>query len=204
MKNCANSIPCEQKKLLKVLTCLYKKYILNQTPATDAYFANPTEGDKNAGYEAMRIELTSISNIINLCLETTKIFADTSGNNIAKVDLYTAVAQGMVHFNTALPDVDNTFANAIANVINVNGVIYNVGVLKTVQKLNFDDCTDKAYQITPVTNINPDEDIYINNTQASLVEKIGCSGVSNLGFLGITLQVPIEYAPFNTCYKNKC
>jgi hypothetical protein len=203
MKNCSNPTPCEQKKLLKVLTCLYKKYILNQTPATNAYFANPIEGDATSGYEAMRIELNSINNIINLYLETNKVFVDSSGNNIAQVDLYTAVAQGMVHFNTALDSSSNTFANAIDNSINVNGVISNVGVLKTVQKLNLDDCAEKAYQVTPVTN-DEGEGQYSNKTQASLVERICCPGVSNLGFLGMTLQVPLDSAPFNSCSINKC
>lgn len=197
MKNCCVHVPCEQKKILKVLTCLYENYIKNQTPATDAYFANPT----SAGYTDMNSELNAINTIINLYLETNKIFVDVSGNNVAQVNLWDAVAQGTVHYNSALHD-DNTFTNAIENVININGVISNVGVLKTVQKLNLDDCVDKAYQVTPVTNV--DGDIIVNVIQVSLVERIGCSGVSNLGFIGMTLQVPIVDAPFNNCYYAKC
>jgi hypothetical protein len=202
MKNCCVPVPTEQKKLLKVLTCLYENYIQNQTPATDAYFANPTA----AGYTAMNNELNAINTIINLYLDTNKIFVDGSGNNVAQVNLWDAVAQGMVHYNSALTNAgSNTFANAIANTITVNNVISNVGVLKTVQKLNLDNCADKAYQVAPVTN--GDGSIaspYVNYTQASLVERVGCPGVSNLGFLGMTLQVPIADAPFNNCYVANC
>lgn len=200
MKNCCVPVPPEQKKILKVLTCLYENYIQNQTPATDAYFANPTA----AGYTDMKTELDAINTIINLYLETNKIFVDVDGNNVAQVNLWDAVAQGMVHYNSALTDIGvNNFTNAIGNLINVNNVIFNVGVLKTVQKLNLDECVDKAYQVTPVTN-DDGEGLYENVTQASLVERVGCPGVSNLGFLGITLQVPIADAPFNNCYVANC
>lgn len=198
MKNCCVPVPAEQKKILKVLTCLYENYIQNQTPATDAYFANPTA----AGYTAMNNELNALNTIINLYIDTNKIFVDTSGNNVAQVNLWDAVAQGMVHYNSAVPATTNTFTNAIANAINVNDVITNVGVLKTVQKLNIDECVDKAYQVTPVTTNGPEGNV--NYTQASLVERVGCSGVSNLGFLGMTLQVPIADAPFNNCYVANC
>lgn len=201
MKNCCVPVPTEQKRLLKVLTCLYENYVLNQTPSTDAYFANPTQD----GYDAMKEELDAINVLINNYLNTNKVFVDASGNNVANVDLWSAVAQGMVHYNSVSGPFANTFTNAIANQIKVNTVISNVGVLKTVQKLNLDECADKAYQVTPVTNgtgtgANP----FVNVTQASLVERVGCPGVSNLGFLGMTLQVPIAGAPFNNCYVAQC
>ena len=200
MKNCTVSVPCEQKKILKILTCLYENYIKNQTPATDTYFANPTAD----GYAAMKSELNAINTIINIYIETNKIFVDVDGNNVARVDLWDAVAQGMVHYNSALTD-NNTFAAANDNTLKVNTVISNVGVLKTVQKLNIDECADKAYQVTPVTNsVDNDAEPYVNVTQASLVERIGCHGISNLGFLGMTLQVPITNTPFNNCYVSKC
>ena len=203
MKNCCAPVPTEQKKLLKVLTCLYENYVLNQTPSTDAYFANPTED----GYDAMTQELDCINTLINNYINTNKIFVDISGVNYAQVNLWTAVSQGMVAYNSESGD-SNTFADAVANSITINGVISNVGVLKTVQKINLDECAEKAHQITPVTNtvVNPGPlpPTYENYTQASLVERIGCPGVSNLGFLGLTLQVPVDEAPFNNCYVLKC
>jgi len=210
MKNCCVSIPTEQKRLLKVLTCLYENYVLNQTPSTDAYFANPTAN----AYTAMVSELNAINILINNYLNANKVFVDASGNNVAEVNIWSAVAQGMVHYNSKAGTL-NTFADAIGNLIRIDGVISNVGVLKTVQKLNLDECVDKAYQVTPVTTASiileplppfpPSADIVYNNfTQASLVEKIGCPGVSNLGFLGMTLQVPIDSAPFNNCYVAQC
>ena len=195
-QNCSIPVPAEQKTLLKVLTCLYEQYVQNQTPATDAYFANPTA----ARYTEMKKELDAITTLINVYLDTNKIFVNAAGMNIARVDLWDAVAQGMVHYNSAT-NADNSFTNAIANDINVNNVISNVGVLKTVQKLNIDECVDKAYQVTPVTNAAEGN---VNYTQASLVERVGCPGVSNLGFLGMTLQVPIADAEFNNCYVANC
>lgn len=198
---CSVPVPCEQKDILKVLTCLYEQYVLNQTPSTDAYFTNPTSN----GYTFMVEELDAITILINNYLQTNKILVNAEGNNIARVDLWSAVAQGMIAYNSDGVSA-NTFTNAIDNNIAVNNVITNVGVLKTVQKLNSDECAEKAYQITPVTNRLPSvsDPVYANNTQASLVERIGCAGISNLGFLGMTLQVPIANAPFNNCYTTKC
>lgn len=200
--NCSISVPCEQKKLLKVLTCLYEQYVLNQTPSTDAYFANPTQ----LGYNAMIQELNAINTLVNGYLDANLIFVDISGNNVARVDLWASVAQGNLHFNSQLtPLAQNTFEGALQNNIFVNEVISNTGVLKTVQKLNNDECAAKAYQVTPVTNfLNSPAGEYVNETQASLVERIGCPGVSNLGFLGIFIQVPIANTPFNKCYTPNC
>lgn len=204
-KNCCVPVPSEQKKLLKVITCLYENYVLNQTSSTDAYLANPSDVSPNSKYAAMQSELNAINTLINNYLVTNKVFVDISGNNVAQVDLWASVSQGMVHFNTALGD-GNSYANAIANNLTINGVISNVGVLKTVQKLNLDECVEKAYQVTPVTNATTieGETEYENYTQVSLVERVGCPGVSNLGFIGMTLQVPIANAPFNNCYVAKC
>lgn len=204
MKNCCVPVPTEQKKLLKVITCLYENYILNNTPSTDAYFANPT----SVGYTAMYTELNALNDLINNYLQTNKYFVDASGNNVAVVNLWSAAAEGMVQYSAEAQTNTNSFVNAIANTITVNGVINNVGVLKPVQKLNMDECAEKTYQVTPVVNVasegNPPVDTYTNVTQASLVERVGCAGVSNLGFLAVTLQVPIAHAPFNTCYLAKC
>ena len=137
-----------------------------------------------------------ITSLINIYLDTNKIIVDATGNNVDIVDLWDDDAQGMVHYNSALAETVNTFVNAIGNSINVNQVISNVGILKTVQKLNHDECSDKAYQVTPVTQ-GPDETgSYINVTQASLVERVSCHGM--------TLQVPIADAPFNNSYVANC
>lgn len=195
MKKFSDPVSSKQKTLLKVLTCLYENYILNQTPATDVYFLNPTSDN----YEKMKSELDAIRTILNLYLGSNEVFKDASGNVVqANVELWSAVAQGMVHYNSATNTENNTFENAVANNVTVNDVISNVGVLKTVQKLNIDDCISKAYQITPIIGKEG------NYTQASLVERVGCAGVSNLGFLGMTLQVPIDEAPFNNCYVANC
>jgi hypothetical protein len=202
MKNCSTPVSCHQKKLLKVLTCLYENYIYNNTPSTDAYYLNPTL----EGYALMKIELDALNSLINNYLETNKIIVDaeTKEINIAKVHLWSSVAQGMVHYNNL--NLSNNFGNAINNTISINSVINNVGILKTVQKLNIDECINKTYQVTPVTisEVEDDNTTYYNYTQASIVERVGCAGVSNLGFLGLSLQVPIDEAHFKNCYTSTC
>jgi hypothetical protein len=200
-KNSKNPVPAEQKKLLKVLTCLYKNYILDQTPATVAYLANPTE----EGYQLMLNELNAINVLVNNYFEVNGLLTDASENNIASADIWTSSAQGVVQYFSNEDASANTFKNALDNAINI-GPINNVGVLKTVQRLNTDDSEDEAYQVFPVvanegSEVSP---VYVNYTLASLVERIGCQGVSNLGFLGFTIRVPIESAPFNTCYVARC
>jgi hypothetical protein len=201
MKNCCAPVPTEQKQLLKVLTCLYENYVKNRTPSTDSYFANPTE----EGYASMKTELDAIYVLINNYLMTNNTFVDASGNPIITLDgesgvyLWTANAQGVAAYVSDNTDGSgNTFDAANANTIFIDPNINNVGVLKPVQKLNLDECASKAYQVLPINYL-------LNNyTEASLVERVGCTGVSNLGFLGMQLWVPIEFAPFNNCYVPKC
>ena len=196
MKNCSTPIPPEQKRLLKVLSCYFNGYVC-QTPSTDEYFVNPTSD----GYDAMIGELNSIATLIQNNIETLKPILDASGSGDEtnlEVNIWTANAQGIVQysFNDAS---GNTFDNAVANLIYINDTIYNVGVLKQVQKLNVDDCVERAYQVTPFVDDN--NTVY---TQATLVERIGCAGCSNLGFIGISLTLPVAEAPFNKCSVLKC
>lgn len=195
MKNCCAPVPCEQKKLLKLITCLYENYVLNQTPSTDAYFLNPTSN----GYDSMIEELNAISTLVNNYLNTEKIFVNSDNENIASFGLWSANALSLVAYDSY--DVSgNTFINAVNGDINMDGNINHVGILKPVQKLNLDDCITKAYQVVPLTLDNGTN----VKTQASLVERVGCCGVSNLGFLGLTLSLPIANAPFNSCSVPIC
>lgn len=188
MKKYKDSLPREQKKFLKILCCLYENYIENKTPSTDYYFTNPTSDT----YNLMLSELESITALINNYIVTNQIFVDSSGNNIAEASIWSSVAQGMIAYNS--DSSNNTFTNAVNNLIAVNNVIFNVGSLKTVQKLNTNDCIKKSYQVTPVS-----VDSTTNVTQASIVARIGCSYVSNIGFIGFAIKVPIDAAPFNNC-----
>jgi len=127
MKNCCVPVPTEQKKLLKVMTCLHKKYVSGKIPYTDAYFMDPS----SAGYTLMITELKSIQTLLNGYLDANNIF-DVSGTNVANINLWTATAEGIVAYDSDGTLLTNTFSNAMANAIYVNSVINNVGVLKTV------------------------------------------------------------------------
>ncbi len=202
-KNCCTPVPSEQKKLLKVLTCLFDNYIANKTPSTVAYFANPS-GDVNGSdtYDPMVQELDAIVTLINNYLNANGLLFD--GSAIPVANIWVATAEGKVAFNSDASN--NTFVNAISPFplgIQVNGVYSEVSGFKTVQKLNIDDCASRTHQVTPVVVIGGDL-LPTNVTQASLVERVGCSGVSNLGFICLNLQVPIASAPFNTCTSTNC
>ena len=200
MKNCCVPVPNEQKKLLKVLTCLYENYIKNLTPSTDTYFSNPN----TTTYAAMAVELSAINTLINSNLIANKIFVDASGNNVVVANIWTSNAEGILQYNTEVTAETNAFENAYSGAIPLNTNIHDTGVLKPVQNLNMDDCVNKTYQVTaiPTFPVSPTSPVFV--TQALLVERIGCAGVSNLGFLGISLQVPLAYAPFNNCYVSNC
>ncbi len=202
-KNCRVPIPSDQKKVLKVLTCLFENYIVNKTPSTIVYLSNPVDDSSGNTYDPMVEELNAIVTLINNYLETNGVLFD--GDNVAIANIWVSDAQGQIQYFS--DDVSgNTFTNAFNNEIYLSGNLNNVGVLKPVQKLNIDDCASKSYQVFPVvnnegTNANP---IYVNYSLSLLVERIGCAGVSNLGFLGFSIKVPIANAPFNTCSSNSC
>ncbi len=186
-KNCSVPVPEDQKKVLKVLTCLFDNYVVSKTLSTTAYFANPTP----ANYLDMAEELGAIRILLNNYLNANGVLFN--GENVAVANIWVATAEGNIAFNTN--NESNTFADAVTNAYG------NVGGLKTVQKLNVDDCANRTYQVTPVVVVSENPS---NVTQASLVERVGCSGVSNLGFICLNLQVPLGDAPFNTCGTSCC
>jgi hypothetical protein len=196
MTNCAIPTPPEQKILLKLETCLFNNFILNRTSATDNYLALPSSDNYAAMLAELDATIASINSYITVNYSDFYNETDCSGNALV-ASIWVADAQGVPAYNSA--DVSgNLFANAVDNSINVNGTISNVGVLKTVQKLNMDDCAEKAYQVVPVSGLIE------SVTQASLVKRVGCPGTSNVGFIALVLQAPIECAPFNTCSTKLC
>jgi len=198
-KKCCVPVPDEQKKILKVLTCLYENYVAGKTTSTSAYFANP-DGDL---YDLMKTELDAMVALMNNYLTTNSTILPAD----SVVNIWTATAEGKVAYNSS--ETNNTFANAVGlgpasppiTNIKFNNIYTVISNLKTVQKLNLDDCVNRTYQVVPVTNYGTD---YSNVTQASLVERVGCPGVSNLGFISIYIQTPIADAPFNTCFTVGC
>ena len=196
MKNCTVPAPSEQKRLLKVLSCYFNGYV-SQTPSTDEYFANPT----SAGYQSMYDELNAIAALVQNNIETLKPIVNCDDITNLVANIWTANAQGEVQYSSNLLGA-NTFPAANDNSLKINTNISNVGVLKQVQKLNTDDCDERAYQVTPVVvGVGDSATVF---TQATLVERIGCSGVSNLGFIGFSLTLPVNEAPFNKCSVLKC
>lgn len=190
-KNCSAPIQDSQRILLKVLTCLWKQYVLNRTPVTKAFLASPSP----AGYDLMVTELTAINALIssNDAINSLNALLPL-GATPAYVNLFSAYANSNIAYNNSRV---NNYASSVV------GTLGNIGMSKPVQILNTDECVNIAYQVKPAVSVNP---LNLLNwvTEASIVERSGCPGVSNTGFIGVSLEVDIVTFPFNTCTLPTC
>lgn len=185
MKNCAAPISKGQKLLLKVLSCLYRQFLECQTHATSAYLANP---NINANQTAMETELNAYADIINNHAALVKLSLPTFP---AYARIIATNAQGMVAYDTA------------ANGFEQGDELINS---KQITKLNVDECLKEAYQVSPVLYVGPTVEVIggpIANetyvTEAMVVARAGCQGVSNIGFILFAIQVDINAFPFKVC-----
>lgn len=181
-KDCSAKISKQQKLLLKVLNCLWVQYVSQRTGATKAFFKSPSQ----EGYDAMAEELGHISGLLNSNDAVKKL--DTNDVK-ASAEVISFYATGQCAYDSSELDVFNNY-EASLNRVRING-----GVQKPLQNLNTNECIEQSYQIRPY---------YVSNnsnwvTQAIVVERTGCSGVSNTGFVGLALDVDINYYPFNVC-----
>lgn len=192
MTKCSVDLSCNSRLLLKVLTCLWDKFIRDQTQYTQIYQAQPT----NEGYLEMAEELgfrfgavtsSFAVNKLSICIPQTStyfelIVSDAYGNT--------------VYYQTDAPVVfehnENTFANAASD--NITPELNN-GDFKPVQKLNVDECVEIVYQIAPVYLEGESEGSYVSATKATITARTGCAGIANTGF--ITLSVIVD----NNCYQ---
>ena len=176
--------PC-QKKLLKIVSCLWKQYIVNRTSQTDAYFANPDD----INYRLMVSELSSCQNLLRISPAINSL--DASGNHI-NVAIITADAEAYIAYNS--DDISgNTFLNASEQ---------NLGTEaneKNIMKLNVDECLETVYQVRPAFDKNG-----VACTEVIISERTGCNGVSNTGFISLLVQVSLENYPFNYCSTGLC
>jgi len=181
-KNCSNPVGKHQKLLLKVSNCLWNQYVDGKTNNTKTYLASPT----SSNYDTMAIELKAIGDLLN--------------NSDAIVALNALVPEGGVQ----------TYVNIAA--IHANGDIAylysslgpdakNLGTTKTLQVLNTDECVPIAYQVKPSLSTNIDN-TWI--TESIVTARSGCSGVSNTGFISMSIEGDITVFPFNPCFNNSC
>lgn len=186
MKNCAAPISKGQKLLLKVLTCLWNQFLKCNTHATTAYLRNPNDVSGNPKEDAMKKELNAYSDIINNHEALLRLSTPTFK---AYAYIVAANAQGDFAYNTApTPYVGDQ----------------HIAHRKQFIKLNVDECLEEAYQVSPVLYVGDDQTNGPQNdktyvTEAMIVTRAGCQGVSNIGFVAFAIQVDIDAFPFKTC-----
>lgn len=174
--------PACQKKLLKVVACLWNQYIINRTPLTDEFFADPTAENQTA----MNTELASIQTLINgnpavTALDDEVLVAITAADALGNVVYVSTDASGN-------PLIDAS----------------NVGVQKNIQRLNTDECLDVVFQVRPIIEYDDANNVSGAYTQVMVSQRTGCNGVSNTGFLSLYVNVTIENYPFNSCSTGLC
>ncbi len=185
MSNCSAPITKNQKKLLKILTCLFNQYVFCHTPATKTFMADPSD---TSLIPNMAIELNGIIGSINASQYFKSLFT-VNVPAFARIIVYNA--DGVLVFDSAQGQGPLS--------------TFNFGVLKGTQILNTDECQNVAYQIKPSTYSNQASSLYGQVvTEASAYERIGCAGVSNTGFLRLSIEVDIETYPFNPCQCTQC
>jgi len=196
MPNCSAPIAKTQKKLLRVLNCLFQQYILCQTPSTKAFFAAPSVST----YASMSAELGGLAQVIN----ATALLAKLSTTAVtAKARILVCNAEGTVAYDSALTSADNTYPKYTLGTVNSS----NFGTRKGIQQLNVDECAVNVYQVKPTFSHFSLTDSSSNKlvvTGAAVTERTGCPGVSNTGFLRLSIEVDITAYPFNACQCNDC
>ena len=203
-KICGARVGKKHLLLLKVLTCLYTQHVSCKTEAAKLYLSNPNE----ASWALMSAQLTAISAVINTSVDTLSVVTPVDTTSFARI--VAANADGNIQYDTALVTFDivtrvvtdgNSYLDAI------QGTLGSIAQKKQVQMLNTDECKTLAYQISPSlshdpTNASADPAVFI--TEAMVVERAGCAGVANIGFIATSLEVDLTTFSFNTCPCTKC
>ena len=213
-KNYSAPIEKSQKLLLKVLNCLWNQYVSNRTVFTKAYLASPSF----PRFKLMVKELVAIGDLLNsnpAISALQKLVTNEDGTE-PYVNLFAAHADGSVAFAyniiQALPTTDSEwedlYQQSLQSVFNSSN---NIGGNKTIVNLNTDECVSQVIQVKPELSLNPNYAPDFTTipvvlptwvTSASIVERSGCPGVSNTGFVDLVIEVDIKTFSFNSC-ENK-
>lgn len=193
------------KMLLKVLTCVWRLYLIDNIKYTQKYQANPIETIENPNYTKMLEELDANFLVITASYILQKL-------NICKmqsptyIELIVSDAYGnIVYFKTNAPVTfetsNNTFNNAATNSI----AHFNLATTKPVQRLNRDECLENTYQINPIyLKDNELDNKFLSNTIASIVARTGCAGIANTGFIRLSIIADSNCFPVPLCMKEAC
>lgn len=194
-KNCSAPVGKQQKLLLKVLNCLWVQYVSQRTPGVKIFCANPGP----VTYANAVQEVIAISVVMNLSEGVTSLNAPLPGSP-AFTSIVVANALGVVAIDSSFgPLVSPASFNSYPSyLLRIASGMPNIGTRKTIQNLNVDDCLQQAVQIRPAVSVRTGgAGLWV--TEATIVERTGCPGVSNTGFIGLSLEVDIDAFPFETC-----
>lgn len=214
-----------QKKILNLLCCTYKNQILcYNLNATKTFMANPnfTSPGQSTNYDAMVKELFGYLGIITSSGSIQKHVYDASGF----LDITVVDNNGNVVFSTSGVDVRDDdellpYNSYDQYIDRINIPIRNIPIIylspeKAREKLNVDETDIHEYTVKPqylrTESYNPNtppsgSSINIGDrwfTQVTVTRRTGCPGVSNTGFISLSILVPIEIAPFNPCILKVC
>lgn len=201
----------KQKLLIKVFNCLWTQYVSNRTGATKTFFSSPS----SENYDSMKKELNALGTLLNNN-DAVKSLNIEDGTK-AFVNIFSAFANSVVAYNYAndiysdsVDVTQNTYQNALVGEIVMPKVAFkgNVFGLKNIQNLNTDETILQTMQLKPALSQNPlyEPDYEVKPqvlprwvTEASVAERTGCAGVSNTGFVSMTIEVDLDHFPFNSC-----
>lgn len=223
---CEKKNPCDlsyqQKSLLKVLSCLYKQYVIGSLNNTNAFLANPDA----TSYALMKSELYLLQTTIQSNLPPSLVCSATTGNTLFAplARLVAWDAEGLVacdsQYNSTFVTVaqdPNTFTNydissGAGN--KISGSNYNTRKGSVVLMTNEDK--DVVLQIKPAQNhlmtanatgaaptatytytyfptpVNTDRLIV---TEASIYQRAGCAGIVNTGMVRLSIEVDMDCFP---------
>jgi hypothetical protein len=199
-KNCSAPISKQQKLLLKVLNCLWVQYVSQRTPNVKIFCANPSQET----YQNAVQEVNAISVVLNLSDGVATL--NTPSGLPAYTTIVVTNADGVVAIDSSFPVSPSSYFNTYDEYLEriVSGMP-NLATRKPIQNLNVDECLQQALQIKPALSLNTNqcptssEIPVVWATQASIFERTGCPGVSNTGFIGLSLEVDISAFPFKAC-----
>lgn len=218
---CEKKNPCElsyqQKILLKMLSCLYKQYVIGHLYNTNEYLANPSSDN----YAYMRSELYLIQNTIQNNLPSSLFCTATATpfNPLARLVAWDA--EGLVACDTQYncasvvsnPGSDpNTFTNydtSSGSGNKISGSNYNTRKGSVVLMTNEDK--DVVLQIKPaqnhhITNVTAALGVFtyvyplfpapspnrLIITEAAIYQRAGCAGIVNTGMVRLTIEVDMN------------
>ena len=196
-KNCSAKIEDSQKLLMKVLKCLWTQYVSNRTSATKAYLASPSK----AGYSLMAAELTAIGDLLNT---NDAIVALNALVPVDGVPSYVNISSAYANGNIAYLYSDFNINPELNANVYPGPTEPNIGTTKSLQILNTDDCINQAYQVAPAQSHDSTQQSITWVTVATVVERSGCPGVSNTGFVTLSIEADNTAFAFNSCPSINC